>query len=688
MKTLLYILFLCISCLGQADTVTATENDPSTLVEGVSVITGDFYAQETDIVIQGVQPIHLSRNYISQKGHGYWELFPYHLARCYFSHENRRLELTEPSGAVLLYTGKSKKKGTVFSIKEFSTKGMTNTARGAISGKYNIKNQELSLSSGEQEKFLTVSCADGTKRTYKRIDKDNHCQTNEIFDKNPKILQGPCTRYLLKEEELPNGNKILYEWPKKCGDTWMIRSCNPDKTIIYAWAKFYPKHQSGRSHGDYGVETSDGRHLEYYHFSHKDSHQLKKVSGDEKPDETIEYLPYENRQLIKRISWPKDRYVELSYYLPGDFYNNAKIQENDEICFRVKQTFAPLGENNEKITTHTFLYDLDAKKTTVLDAYGAKTIYFWNEDLRPIKTERFHLDGTLYNKEQFVWGQNGSQDETNLLCSSLFNGHGEPLRATRYFYDEYGNAQKSVFYGDLTGHGQTLHINQEGFPEEGCDTYTKRSTYSNDGKHLLLSITEDNGSKATYSYHKNTSLLEKESYYDAEELQWTKSRRYDDHNNCVLEQVKDLKGNMDRSTVFFLKGDKETYAGLPILIEEYMGNKLLTKTRLHYTKACRVEKKDICDGNTPYCSFSWHYDQKGCLKEEVNPFGHTTENLYDDLHNKRLHRPFGQKTEVTMEYDHGNRLKVVTTNGEGRKLQHSYTSRWWRRQLHLQWLCS
>ena len=672
MKILLYILFLCVFSLGQADTVTVTENDPTTLVEGVSVITGDFYAQETDIVIQGVQPIRLGRNYISQKGKGYWEQFSYHLARYYRDPGTCQLELTEPTGGTFLYKGKSKKKETVFSIKEFHTRGMTNTARGSIFGKYNIKNQEIKIPSCKDKKYLYVFCADGTRRIYKKIGGDNHCQTDEIFDKNGKILSRASDLYLLEEEELPNGNKILYEWPKKCGDTWMIRSCNPNKSITYAWARFYPKYKKGRSRGDYGVETSDGRHLEYYHFSYKGIHQLKKVSGDEKPDEIIEYLTHGGRQLVNKISWPKGRTIELSYYLPGDLYKDVPIREDDELCFRIKQISAPLGENNEKVTTHTFIYDLTQKKTTVLDAYGAPTIYTWNEDLRPVMIERFHLNGPLYNKEQYVWGQNGTQDETNLLCSVLFNGNGEILHATRYFYNACGDVETQVLFGDLTGEGRQLHINQEGFPEEGCDVYTKSSTYSKDGKHLLLSHTEDNGSKVIYSYHKNTSLQEKESHYNSNELQWTRSWKYDDHNNCILEEVRDVKGHTDRSTGFILQDSKEPYAGMPVVIEEFMGKKLLTTVVLHYTRGGRIEKKDVYGAHNLCYFLNWHYNDQGCLVEEVDPLGHTTETAFDELHNAIFHRPFGKKTAITMEYDLGNRLKVITTEGEGRQLQHSY----------------
>jgi transketolase C-terminal domain/subunit len=52
-----------------------TENDPSTIVEGVSVITGDFCTMTEDLAIQGAEPIVLRHTYIS--GKGTWDFINY-----------------------------------------------------------------------------------------------------------------------------------------------------------------------------------------------------------------------------------------------------------------------------------------------------------------------------------------------------------------------------------------------------------------------------------------------------------------------------------------------------------------------------------------------------------------------------------------------------------------------------------
>jgi hypothetical protein len=98
------ILFLLLSKLiFSGNTVTVTENDPNTLIEGVNVITGDLFKERQDVLIAGVEPLYLSRSYISQKGKGYWNFFPYH--QVFMDWDTTLLEIVEPSGAILLYEG-------------------------------------------------------------------------------------------------------------------------------------------------------------------------------------------------------------------------------------------------------------------------------------------------------------------------------------------------------------------------------------------------------------------------------------------------------------------------------------------------------------------------------------------------------------------------------------------------------
>jgi hypothetical protein len=65
-----FFIFLawCFSSHLFSNNVATTESDPSALIEGcVNAITGDAYVVEDDIIIQGAEPLRLSRSYASPK---------------------------------------------------------------------------------------------------------------------------------------------------------------------------------------------------------------------------------------------------------------------------------------------------------------------------------------------------------------------------------------------------------------------------------------------------------------------------------------------------------------------------------------------------------------------------------------------------------------------------------------------
>ncbi len=145
MRFFVFALGIFFSAGLLASTTATTENEPSALVSGVNVVTGDLYLMEEDLTVQGAEPIRLQRSYISGKGQGYWNMFSYH--RAFIDHSSKMIEVVEPSGARLYYQWKEKyrkdkKRCTFYSIDlgEENSKGLTNTARGKPSGKTNLKN--------------------------------------------------------------------------------------------------------------------------------------------------------------------------------------------------------------------------------------------------------------------------------------------------------------------------------------------------------------------------------------------------------------------------------------------------------------------------------------------------------------------------------------------------------------------
>jgi len=511
--------------LLQANTVATTENDPNAFVSHVNVITGDLYLKEQDVAVQGLEPIVLTRTYISQKGKGAWSLFSPLIA--YADTKAKILEIPEASGTKLFYRWEtpSKKSGRLFSPFNLQQdgKGLSNTSKGKLSGKTNLKNQKIQASSDLSSFF--VIAPDGAKRHYRSKDR---FEIDALIEQNPSDLISFDECYLLVKEELPNGHHIHYDWPESKRAPWRIKSCSGDHAHTFAWVQFSPpEERKGRHSADCSVQTSDGRSLEYFFFPHENLHQLKRVESNEAPETSYHYTMLDRRKFLTLIKVADRPFLKISYYLP----EQDGIDQKDPVCFRVKAVSAPfLVDGEEKyITLHKFIYDVGNKKTTVFDAYGVPTLYHWDEDLRLVRLDFFSKPELFHHRVKFIWGE--GNDASNLLCKVLFDEHKEPLSATCYTYDPFGNVKKEEFFGNLSGEGPPLLLNGMGFPRPGGECYTKTYRYSQDGKNLLLSQKEhslvSSGPLIEYEYREDVPLLLKESIYDPQTSALIQQKRYE-----------------------------------------------------------------------------------------------------------------------------------------------------------------
>jgi RHS repeat-associated protein len=673
----LFILSFIFTTSLLGTTAATTENEPSALVNGVNVITGDLYLSLKDLSVHGLEPIHLQRHYISQKGLGYWNMFPYHRAFADFDAKN--IEIIEPSGARIFYRWDEKrhKNKTVrtfhpVDLKEENSKGVTNTARGKISGKTNLKNQNIHMSSSQDR--LSVVCPDGTRRVYER---EKNFAVDEFMDWNISSLPSYRTSYLLVKEELPNGRQVRYEWPKNKKDVWKIKTCDPTQLTTYSWVKFYPHNGSKkRSHGDYGVETSDGRHLEYSFFSHNKIHQLKAVSSDESPTKTYEYISSGKRKLLSSVILPQQRFSDIRYYTPGEHFGKS-YDENDPVCYRVKELASPSGDNSKLITTHRFFYDLPNKKTTVLDPYDVPTEYFWNDDLRLTKINRYTSHNILYNQERFIWGDNESSNASNLICKILLDENESPIFATRYEYDSYGNIEKETIYGNLTGEGAALQLDSKGLPvENGVESYSKKKSYSNDEKNLLLFEEEENGLSTSYKYYDKTPLIETQIQFADGVPQIRHHSKYYLTGILSEKTIEDLQGNfyvknyfLNRSELAPYSRDLEyMYPKLPFCIETSYGREqtqLFSRSLISYASGGHVLKKEVFESGGGLIGFSSNRYSRGCLISETNILNQEATSQYDEFDNLISSRDFGGRLTTEVTYDQLNRPISSKESGEG-----------------------
>lgn len=639
MKFILF--FTSILCAQEFDpwSIISSENEPSALVEGtVNAISGSWCAGETDLVIQGAQPIVIRRVLINNE----WSFFP---SITITESDSRVRVVVENTGATIRYKRVEKGKPFQKFMPTDLVQGYTNTSRGPISSRTNLHNNALLI--GKNDKELIFHSCDGTVKTYQ-------CRHHGF-------------EYCLISEHLPNGNWILYHYDKYLLAS--IRSTNPAQTQDYARVEFF--YESGNIR----IVGSDGQKAVYWY----QKRNLEKVACPTHPDQKFEYNKIDDK--LNSIHLPDGRFLKMDYYTAAtedvnghrvhmenyeghdDFNKECFIE--DPRCKRIKTLRTPIG------TIAAFLYDLPNRKTTVYDVEDQKTEYMWDDNFRLTKIERFDRNGGLQNGERFAWDETGK-----LISKSVVDSNGNPLRVARYTYNSKGDILEERIYGNLSARGPPLILNAENAPiENGVESYVRRFSYIPGDFNLLESVEDSDGKRVEYAYLSNTDLPVHQDTYVNGHHKESKYWEYDANRLLIREVTEDLSTCLIRQIT--PKPDSP-YRGMPWIIEEkYLDHgqeRLIRKTALSYATGGRVSQRDIYDseGDFQY-SLKYKYDHQGRLIEQTDPIGRTEQFSYDENGNKILHRNSSGRTSATFTYDSCNRLTSSKQTGDdGIVLQEQY----------------
>lgn len=678
--------------------LTVTENDPSSLVEGVSVITGDLYSFEEDYIVQGAEPIRLPRSFISGESIRNYN----HLTAVWFSFL-ARVDVNEPNGTTLYYY-KENDKSKKYTAYEFTqtSKGVANTSKGRISAQTHLKNQYL-LFGDDKTKGFVLYASDGTQRVYEGM----HGQKTE--KEGP--LKGLYLSYAFKlvAETLPNGHIIRYLWNKE-NQLTTIYTATSSQSKIFARVDI-------QINGDQSVLTgSDGRALS----SKSPSMQLQ-IFSPEFPTQTLDWEkkplwlnghPLE-KVYLKSLSLPNKRIVHIGYDEVEDaelrtLKTKLRIQElerkiqsikhrkkkkyRDEVIRLkeeknvvtnlglvnqqfpkerfVKTLSAPVGKDETLRVTHSFFFDKANKTSYVLDANSNKTAYFWNDDHRLTQVIRYTGSETVENSDRFVW------EQTNLKCKMLLDANGNAIWARTYLYDDWGNVKEEAFYGNLSGKGTPLRMGSDGLPERnGVECSLKKMAYSADGRHLLLNQ-EESDCTISYTYRQDAQLLESKSVCRGTNEEILYTYEYDGDLLLTRESVRDRLSHVAK---IITPREQSPFIGLPdtvkeVYYDEWGKEVLLKKTVFHYGPGATVIGKEIydADNNLRY-SLTMTYDEKGRLTSETNAMGQQAIYRYDEVGNRIYAKDFSGRLETFYEYNFSNRLiKKEERGADGVHRAHSY----------------
>lgn len=664
--------------------VSVTEGDPASFISScVNALTGDFFISHEDLTIEGQEPIHLKRCYISGDGQGKlakWSLHPHLYGFVQWAHGY--IHIAEPTGATLCYTTINntkirKSQNTNFkplNINLFG-KGLTNSAHGEISSRTNLKNNRVILSADNQE--ISVHAADGTERCYGIIP-GQHSKVEKEF---------LTTHFYLLWEKLPNGNMVHYTYDHN-DEIASIKTTNASGSKTYAWAKFRYNEEDNAIRS-IEIETSTAKKLQYRfrkidEQSNADAFILDQVVCDGFPEDEIDYShPFKpGSPMVTQRRFTPGNAIVAQYYAPRhNAVNGADVFLNDKDprCNRVKMLMAPIGDNGSLMPTHSFMYTIpqaNKQNTGITEIYendGSKTVFRYTPSLRLKSIEHYdspERGGTLLSAEQFIW-----ENESNLLCRTFLDQNNAPIYSRRFWYDNKSNVTLEKLYGNLSGTRNTvLKLNAQGLPEEnGIEWYAKRYTYSEDGL-LLTKVEEDNGNTELFTYWPNTDLVASRLCLENGKIKQRDFFEYNDDSILVREicdngsaqDKADLAGVTVRKIRTISLREEEPFIGLPKRIEEsYIDletneEKQLKRTDLIYGSNGKVVRREIYDatGALAY-TLQTRYNSMGHPVEERNAFGKVARSIFDANGNKILYQDFNGKGSQRLTYDFANRLAQI-----------------------------
>lgn len=684
-----------------------TELDPSIHLEGgIFMPKGLDIPQETDLVIQGKEPVIIDRCYMDRKA------FPIIY-----------LSLKEPKNTHPLYRLHEFRYGatqeTFYRYNEDTVYFGSNHFRGHIpiglgpeqvnvggvlSGRRDRRNSTLWVN--EKRGFVTLQCPDGRERCYCRVEKEEK------------------GNYVLSYEILPNGSKVHYDYQevrtekrqKKIGTRLTgIRTTNPSSNRTYANVRFNYLLSSFSEHAC-DVKASDGQWLKY-RYPHLHPSQKKRPTeciSSTYPDQkfhanVVEALYGEVGRKgrfinAEEIEFPLGRALRKEFYsdspefIHGEWTNQGSHLEEresdhfaqawrlvyDRSVTRIKSLRIPAGPNGEMEATHFFLHAPDGSTTRVYDALEKRTDYFWDKYKR-VTLKRFYNEAVeLCGEEHYAWNDDGQ-----LVSKKITGFEGRPLEEKHYIYNHRGDVLEEISKGNFSG----KNISEL---EETKRIFTYRPCYYSSGKgtFFLVASEEDGfGKRIEYDYLYGTSNFSSELTYEQGVL---RKRRFWEYNqDCIaIRQITDDGSSKDpydltdvtfRTILQVTPYEKDPYYGMPgILEEKYLDGgeeRLLKKTVLHYTDRANISQKDIYDANGDFqYSLFYKYDPKGNLIGETDPLGRVKIHLFDACGNRiesNKPDPTGT-THTTYDYDLCNRMihsKQVGSDGVSLEAFYTYDLR-------------
>ena len=395
-----------------------------TTVHSVSVLSGEWLYSVPDLIIQGPEPLVLSRS-LSSNG-SYSKKLAFHWdfnlpSSLIIEREPHRLRARyrQASGIATIHESmKSDEKESSRTLVLSGTKGLTNCYGGEISARTNLHNIRLNLDAeGEQ---CAAASGDGGVTHFNRVGQSLPFEGFGGEEQERTVYM----RYKSDFERKANGNLLIFQ---KEG----LYAFNPTQSVCYSWIKWNSDKEDTLK-----VSASDGKTATYLFscyengkevltqkdtnhrpkketFAIEKRYALKEVNYSHRPTEKYTYhrspphtpTVHPKKPLLTKVEKGEGRFQSVTYYTlgenPVEGLGTISIRhKDDERIHRVKEILAPVGQDATPIVTHRFLYHFTPSggQTEVIDPYGQKTRYSYCDHQRLNQVERFDREGRFVSK--------------------------------------------------------------------------------------------------------------------------------------------------------------------------------------------------------------------------------------------------------------------------------------------------
>ncbi|PWU04767.1 MAG: hypothetical protein C5B43_04200, partial [Verrucomicrobia bacterium] len=668
----------------------------SMAADPVDIVSGAFYLNEVDLVINGPFKIELCRNYSSLNslegdfGYGWKRNIVGHLDLRAGENGDEVIHAAEDDGTVIVY--RKKKDDSIFKIYSEDNPTLSNHSALGTGGQWSKLNSRIEyLKVGEDEHYILYS-SDGSQRIYKvRMFPIAGLERKRPYlekwiDKNGNAL------YFEHGEVKDIGNVVQYDYGNikkiynQIGD-WLKFSYNAKGYVTQAY-------------------TNDGRNVQYrYDDSTDNLISVTLADGavieydydtefEVRNDQNVLY----SKHLITREKRPEGRVLENIY----DAKRRVRIQK------------ACVGQNAKPLANAAFEYEKEASGedpqqiVNVRDANGNLTkhyIYQWKiykiqDPLGNIILQSWYLDKDHYIDAVLGVVKEIPSDESRGFPFALKEEKDKRGLITRYTYNQWGNVVTSEVVGEnLTGGGINSIKTHYNYEANNPSLISESYHFGSDGlKH---------GTRYYYDQNFPALVSRVEEYMDAAIVS-TFEYKYES-NDQVRGMLKELKqsglpGEVPYKAIYendargkIIQKRELTHTKDPDVVTYYKYNELgqcfeerdsagnrvkyhfdamgRCLSSIHYDKEGNVLKKahnyynqngDIAwkqgTMQDPEDITYYHYDYAGRLLAEVNSY------FKYDRKSKRLiepKAPYNYGGAITLyEYDIlGNQIRKVDPNG-------------------------